>query len=96
MQDQDLRSVPLRWMTPRRQGWRTLVVRIVTFGGAVALTGVAIDQMFLTVAVGDPTVMQLVLIGMFALNFSWIALSATSAFAGLLPLEPVETAGPGV
>ncbi|MEQ9332877.1 glucans biosynthesis glucosyltransferase MdoH [Thalassobaculum sp.] len=87
MPDQDLRSPPLRRMTPGVQGWRTRLARFVAFGGAAALTVVAIDQMIRTVAVGDPTVMQIVLIGMFALNFAWIALSATSAVAGLLPLE---------
>jgi len=96
MPDQDLRSAPLRRRASRRQGWRTRVARIVTFGGAAGLTGVAIDQMIRTVAVGEPTVMQLVLIAMFALNFAWIALSATSAFAGLLPLEVLLPREPAV
>lgn len=85
MPDQDLRGPPSRRAGDRRTDAYTIVARLVTFGGGAVLSAVAIDQMIRTVAVGETTPLQIVLIAMFAVNFGWIALSATSAIAGLLP-----------
>lgn len=98
MPDQDLRRPVRERVAPRHTDARTVIARLVTFGGAAALSAVAIDQMIRTVAVGETTPLQIVLIAMFAVNFGWIAMSATSAVAGLLPLgrrhrEPEEGQG---
>ncbi len=53
------------------------------FGGAVALTAYGGWQMVETVSVsGSPTGLQLVLVVLFCLTFSWIALAFTSAVLG--------------
>ncbi|MBE7243439.1 MAG: glucan biosynthesis glucosyltransferase H, partial [Actinomycetospora chiangmaiensis] len=57
--------------------------RILVFGGALALTAYGGWQMYETVAVsGSPTILQLVLVALFLLTFSWIALAFTSAVLG--------------
>lgn len=95
MPDQDFWSVPAHHIAARRIGWRTVLARVVAFGGAAALLAVAVEQMIRTVAVGETTVLQMVLIALFAVNFGWIAFSASSALAGLLPRQRIPTT-PGV
>ncbi len=57
--------------------------RILVFGGALALTAYGGWQMYETVAVsGSPTILQLVLVALFLLTFSWIALAFSSAVLG--------------
>ena len=71
----------------------TTLARVFVFGGAAALTVFSTDQMIQAVTVGDITVLQAVLVGMFSVTFAWIALSTTSALAGLIfpsGREPAE------
>lgn len=62
----------------------TTLARVFVFGGAAALTVFSTDQMIQAVTVGDITVLQAILVGMFSVTFAWIALSTTSALAGLI------------
>lgn len=73
----------------------TRMARLIAFGGAVLLTALAVAEMIEVVAVGDVTPLQWILVALFAVTFSWIALAATSAIAGLghTPLRP-EAADP--
>ncbi len=82
MPDQDLAAVA-RVRFPR-PGWRTRLARLVTFGGAVALTGYASHQLVIVVSLADISPLQWVTVGLFCLTFGWIALAAMSAIAGIL------------
>lgn len=68
----------------RAQNWRTWLARLVTFGGAMALTGFATYQMVLIVSQAEVTVLQWLMVGFFTLTFVWIALAACGAIAGAL------------
>lgn len=68
---------------PARPGRDPWPARILVFGGALALTAFGGWQMVETVSVsGNPTALQLVLVVLFCLTFSWIALAFTSAVLG--------------
>ena len=68
--------------SPRGMGLRRLLV----IGGAVALTGLAIWQMKLVLAANGLTPLAVIMLGLFAILFAWIALSVVSAVAGFLAL----------
>ncbi|MBE7201498.1 MAG: glycosyltransferase, partial [Parafilimonas terrae] len=69
---------------PARSPW---LARLWVFGGALALTGYGGWQMVETVSVsGSPTALQLALVILFCLTFSWIALAFTSALLGFAML----------
>ncbi len=81
MPTQDLRLAPdvrFRW-----SGWRTTLARLVTFGGAIALTAYAAYQMILVVSIADITALQWFLVVLFTMTFGWIALAACGAVAGV-------------
>ncbi|HUI19665.1 MAG TPA: glucans biosynthesis glucosyltransferase MdoH [Methylocella sp.] len=58
--------------------------RVFVFGGAVALTAYGAYEMYKVVEVGGVTVLEWVLLVLFVINFSWIALACTSAIAGFI------------
>lgn len=60
--------------------------RIIVFGGALALTGYGAWEMYNVVSVSRTTLLQYVLLALFTLNFSWIALAFTSAIVGFVAL----------
>lgn len=60
--------------------------RLFVFGGALALTLYGVFEMYAVVSVGTTTFLQYVLVALFTVNFSWIALAFTSAAAGFLYL----------
>ncbi|WP_342362457.1 glucans biosynthesis glucosyltransferase MdoH [Terrarubrum flagellatum] len=62
-----------------RRPWLT---RLLVFGGAIALTLYGVREMIAVVSVGSTTFLQYVLVALFTVNFSWIALAFTSALAG--------------
>jgi membrane glycosyltransferase len=62
--------------------WR----RAVVLCGALALIVWAIRQMFLVLSVGDMTRLEYVVLVLFSINFAWIALSFSSATAGIIDL----------
>ena len=83
MPEQNLR----RYVRTRRLKWpslRTMLARLVTFGGALALTTYATLEMIAVVSVGIVSVLQWAMVALFAITFCWIALSAAAAVSGVL------------
>src|SRR3954452_5456434 len=60
--------------------------RAFVFGGALLLTTYGAYEMYAVVSVSGTTTLQYVLLGLFTINFSWIALAFTSAVLGFLTL----------
>jgi len=83
MPEQNLR----RYVRERRLAWPsffTMLARLVTFGGALALTVYATLEMIAVVSVGIVSVLQWAMVALFAITFAWIALPATAAVSGVL------------
>jgi membrane glycosyltransferase len=83
MPEQNLR----RYVRERKLGWpsfKTVLARIVTFGGALALTVYATYEMVAVVSLGIVSVLQWAMVGLFTITFGWIALTAASAVSGVL------------
>ncbi|MBB2964451.1 glucans biosynthesis glucosyltransferase MdoH [Methylobacterium sp. R2-1] len=81
---QDLRNRPA---ARRSGGGGPLLARLFVFGGAVALTAYGAWQMYEVISVsGGATWLQYVLLVLFVLNFSWIALAFTAALLGFAAL----------
>ena len=83
MPEQNLR----RYVRERRLAWPsffTILARLVTFGGALALTVYATLEMIAVVSVGIVSVLQWAMVALFAITFAWIALPATAAVSGVL------------
>ena len=71
----------------RPKAWRTpWLTRLFVFGGALALTVYGAWEMYHVVSVSRTTSLQYVLLVLFTVNFSWIALAFTSALAGFFAL----------
>lgn len=87
-----------RWKGPRpskldrRPDLKTLLARLIVFGGGAAVSAFGTYQMYLVVAVGQTTALEWVLVFLFALTFTWIAIAATSAVASLI-LPPPRFSG---
>ncbi len=65
---------------------KTRLARLFVFGGALLLTAYGMYEMYQVVSVSRTTVLQWVLVGLFTVNFSWIAVAFTSALLGFLTL----------
>jgi|SRR5881394_1765825 len=83
MEDQDLDRYT-RKQKPSRAKLETRLARLLTFGGALALTGYAAREMIAVVSVSNVTVLQGVMVVLFTITFGWIALAAAAAVAGAL------------
>ncbi|MBB3902813.1 glucans biosynthesis glucosyltransferase MdoH [Methylobacterium brachythecii] len=85
---QDLgRWDPSARRVPSRPELRPWAARAFVFGGAVALTAYGTWQMYEVISVsGGATALQYVLLGLFTLTFSWIALAFTASILGFLAL----------
>lgn len=79
--DEDRRkpAAPRAWKTP----W---FKRLFVFGGGLALTAYGAWEMYNVVSVSRTTSLQYVLLVLFTVNFSWIALAFTSAVLGFFGL----------
>jgi membrane glycosyltransferase len=73
-----------RRQKPSHPRLKTHLARLLTFGGALALTGYAAREMIAVVSVGGVTVLQGVMVVLFTITFGWIALAAAAAVAGVL------------
>jgi len=62
------------------------LARLFVFGGALLLTAYGASEMYQVVSVSRTTVLQWLLLLLFTINFSWIALAFTSALVGFLAL----------
>lgn len=81
MPDQSLSAGP---RAPRAHpGPRVAAARLVTFGGAALIGALGTWQMAKVFGPDQATALQILLNGVFALAFGWIALAATTALAGL-------------
>ena len=65
---------------------RRILTRLFVFGGAFLLTAYGAWEMYQVVSVNSTTILQYVLLVLFTVNFSWIALAFTSAIAGFFAL----------
>jgi membrane glycosyltransferase len=63
---------------------KTCLARMVTFGGALALTAYASREMIAVVSVGGVSILQWIMVALFTVTFGWIALAAATAVAGVL------------
>ncbi|HEY5796316.1 MAG TPA: glucans biosynthesis glucosyltransferase MdoH [Bosea sp. (in: a-proteobacteria)] len=72
-------AAPRAWKTP----W---LKRLFVFGGGLALTAYGAWEMYNVVSVSRTTSLQYVLLVLFTINFSWIALAFTSAVLGFFGL----------
>jgi membrane glycosyltransferase len=72
-------AAPRDWKTP----W---LKRLFVFGGGLALTAYGAFEMYHVVSVSRTTSLQYVLLVLFTINFSWIALAFTSAVLGFFGL----------
>lgn len=69
------------------QAWKTpWLKRLFVFGGGLALTAYGAWEMYNVVSVSRTTSLQYVLLVLFTVNFSWIALAFTSAVLGFFGL----------
>src|SRR5688572_5628051 len=83
MPEQNLR----RYVRERRLGrpsFFTVLGRLVTFGGALALTIYATLEMIAVVSLGIVSILQWAMVALFTITFGWIALTATAAVSGVL------------
>ncbi|MBZ6075083.1 glucans biosynthesis glucosyltransferase MdoH [Microvirga puerhi] len=69
-----------------RSRWRTYLARLFVFGGGLILTGYGTYEMYQVVSVSRTTVLQWLLVALFTVNFSWIAVAFTSALLGFFAL----------
>jgi membrane glycosyltransferase len=96
-----------RWSPEERAAFRARathsipwLARLFVFGGALLLTAYGAYEMYAVVSVSGTTTLQYVLLGLFTINFSWIALAFTNAILGFLVLAlrpnsaPVDPAQP--
>jgi membrane glycosyltransferase len=61
---------------------RIILARLFVFGGGLLLTLYGANEMYRVVSISGTTFLQYVLLVLFVVNFSWIALAATSAILG--------------
>jgi len=64
----------------------TWLARLFVFGGGLLLTGYGTYEMYQVVSVSRTTILQWVLVALFTINFSWIAVAFTSALLGFFAL----------
>ena len=79
---------------PRSSGDAPWLARLFVFGGAAALTAFGAYEMYQVVSVSRTTALQWLLLVLFTINFSWIALAFTSAFLGFVWLLHRRTPPP--
>jgi membrane glycosyltransferase len=72
-------AAPQRYRTPWLQ-------RLFVFGGGLALTAYGAYEMYQVVSVSRTTILQWLLLALFTVNFSWIAIAFTSALLGFFVL----------
>ena len=86
MPTQSLTAAPQRAPRPASSPRGMFLRRLAVIGGAVVLTGIGTWQMELVLAVNGLTPLATVMLVLFVALFAWIALSFTSAIAGLLSM----------
>jgi membrane glycosyltransferase len=75
-----------KWINPRASR-PPVLPRLVTFGGAIALTAYGAYEMYRVVGVSSTiTLLEWAMVVLFVITFSWIALSFTSSIVGFFYL----------
>ena len=80
----------------KRGAWKTWLARAGVFGGFLALTCYGTAEMYGVVSVGGVTALEWLLLVLFVVNFSWIALACSSAFIGAVWLLFGAPKRPGI
>ncbi|MYZ46710.1 glucans biosynthesis glucosyltransferase MdoH [Propylenella binzhouense] len=83
MPTQDLRAWCAQ-LPPDGTDLRVVWARLVTFGGGFALTAFGLYEMIRVVSLGGITILEGIMTVLFTVTFSWIALAATTALAGVI------------
>ncbi|WP_425487013.1 glucans biosynthesis glucosyltransferase MdoH [Microvirga makkahensis] len=86
----DQERKPVR-QNPRLGTW---LARLFVFGGGLLLTAYGTYEMYQVVSVSRTTALQWVLVALFTINFSWIAVAFTSALLGFFALLRRRPVGP--
>lgn len=90
---QDFRAAPPAGPWSGIAGPRTILARLIAFGGALAIAICGSLQMIR--AFGDNiTVLQGILLVLFVITFGWVGMSFCSMLAGFLARRPTTPAGP--
>jgi membrane glycosyltransferase len=91
--DKETRHVPIH---PERR-LAPALRRAFVFGGAALVSGIAINEMRLVLNLGGLTILEIVVLVLFAVNTIWISLSVPIAIAGFVRLlfRRSRTAGTG-
>jgi membrane glycosyltransferase len=71
------------WINPRLAA-SPILARLAVFGGALALTAYGAFEMYKVVGVGTTTALEWVMVVLFVVTFSWIALSFTASVVGFV------------
>jgi membrane glycosyltransferase len=71
------------WINPRLAA-PPILTRLVVFGGAIALSVYGAYQMYKVVGVGPITALEWVLVVLFIITFSWVALSFSASVVGFV------------
>lgn len=72
--------------TPVNPQPNPVLYRVLTFGGGLLLTAYGTMEMYRVVSVTSVTFLQWLLVALFSINFSWIALAFCSAILGFFAL----------
>ncbi|MBD9527857.1 glucans biosynthesis glucosyltransferase MdoH [Paracoccus sp. PAR01] len=83
MPEQDFRARPPHGPDSGWPSLRTIAARLIAFGGAAAIAWYGLQQM-MQVFGDNVTYLQLVLLVLFAITFTWVGFSFTSMIAGFL------------
>jgi membrane glycosyltransferase len=83
MADQDFERYTRKSKIARPR-FKARLARLITFGGAIALTAYAAREMIAVVSVGGVSALQGVMVVLFTITFGWIALAAAASVAGVL------------
>jgi membrane glycosyltransferase len=93
MPTQVLRSAPAPQFR-QRFDWRVALARSVAIAGTLAIIVYGVNEMLAIIRIANPTVLQDVMVGFFAVTLAWIAQAAASAIAGLIPRRHLPLASP--
>lgn len=85
MPTQDFRKEALNKLN-NETSLATLIARFLAFFGAIVLGSIGTQQMFIALSGTQKTLLQWILLILFAITFFWVSFSATSSLVGLLPI----------
>ncbi|ALK08238.1 glucans biosynthesis glucosyltransferase MdoH [Blastochloris viridis] len=93
---QSLRAAPAARLRPTTAPARLAARRAFVFGGALALTALAAEEMYAVLNVAGLTVLETVVLVLFVVLFAWIAFSFTNALGGAIAMARRGDGGLGI